>query len=261
MLFEKIRRTQKPVFIVLALMFGMGFVFLGVGSGTGGMNPLDIFTNGGGSGSGISDLSSKVKDNPKDATSWLALARAYQTNSQLTSALGAYQAYLSLKPKDPNVLIEAASLYDTYAAQQTQSAAGAQAKLQALQAMQSGTAVSGLKFANQFSPSLLVQMEAPYQTQVSQVQAQARGSLSQAASLWQRAADLQPTDSTLWRALAQDALQTQNYAGAVKAIKQVIKLEPGSQDHKQLVAYLKQLEPLAKSSQGAGSQPITPTSP
>jgi len=261
MLFEKIRRTQKPVFIVLALMFGMGFVFLGVGSGTGGMNPLDIFTNNSGSGSGIGDLSSKVKDNPKDAASWLALARAYQTNNQLASSLGAYQTYLALKPTDGNVLVEAASLYDSYAAKQTQSGASAQAKLQALQAMQSGTAVSGLKFADQFSPTLLVQMETPYQTQVSQVQAQARGSLSQAAALWQRAAEQQPTDSTLWRALAQDALQIQNYAEAVTAIKKVIKLEPDSQDHKQLVAYLKQLEPLAKSAQGGGNQPITPASP
>ena len=257
MLFEKIRRTQKPVFIVLALMFGIGFVFLGVGSGTGGLNPMDMFTNGG-SGSGISSLSSKVKDNPKDAQAWLDLARAYQTDNQLTSALGAYQAYLSLKPKDANVLIEAASLYDTYAAQQSQSAAGAQAQLQALQSMQSGTAVSGLKFADQFSPTLLVQLETPFQTKVSQVQAQARGSLSQAASLWQKAAELQPTDSTLWRALAQDSLQTQNYAEAVTAIKKVIKLEPNAQDHKQLVAYLKQLEPLAKASSTSGNQPTTP---
>ena len=214
-------------------MFGIGFVFLGVGSGAGGINPLDFLNSSSGSTSSINSLSAKVKDNPKDAAAWLALAQAYQGDGRTTRRWAPTSTTSRCGRRTATCLIEAASLYDTYAAQQTQSAAGAQAKLQALQAMQSGTAVSGLKFADQFSPSLLVQMETPYQTQVSQVQAQARGSLSQAASLWQQAAELQPTDSTLWRALAQDALQTQNYAEAVTAIKKVIKLEPDSQDHEQ----------------------------
>jgi len=77
MLFEKIRRTQKPVFIVLALMFGMGFVFLGVGSGTGGISLGNLIGNGGGSSSSISDLLDKVHHNPKDATSWQQLGDAY----------------------------------------------------------------------------------------------------------------------------------------------------------------------------------------
>ena len=55
MLFERIRRGQKPVFIFLAVMFGLGFVALGVGSGASGINLGDILnTSSGGSGS-ISD--------------------------------------------------------------------------------------------------------------------------------------------------------------------------------------------------------------
>jgi len=255
MLFEKIRRTQKPVFIVLALMFGIGFVFLGVGSGTGGMNPLDIFTNSS-SSSGIDSLSAKARENPKNAANWLNLARAYQADNQVAPALGAYQAYIALKPKDVTVLTEAASLYDSYATQQAQGGASAQARLQQLQAMQTATAVSSLKFASKFSQPLLTQMVTPLQTKASSIQAQVRASLAQAATLWQHAAQAEPTDSTLWRALAEDALQTQNYSLAVTALKRVIKLEPTSADHKQLVSYLKQLEPLAKAS--ANSTPVSP---
>ena len=42
MLFERIRRGQKPVFLFLAVMFGLGFVALGVGSGAGGINLGDL---------------------------------------------------------------------------------------------------------------------------------------------------------------------------------------------------------------------------
>ena len=38
MLFERIRRTQKPIFIFLAVMFGLGFVALGVGQGVNGVD-------------------------------------------------------------------------------------------------------------------------------------------------------------------------------------------------------------------------------
>ena len=45
MLFEKIRRTQKPVFIMLGVVFAISFAFLGVGSAANGVNPLDFFNS------------------------------------------------------------------------------------------------------------------------------------------------------------------------------------------------------------------------
>ena len=123
MLFEKIRRTQKPVFIFLALIFGFGFVLLGVGSGTGGVNPLDIFGNNSGSSSSIDDLNQQVKDHPNDSAAWLSLARAYAADQQYDPALGAYQTYLSLKPNDVRATASAATLYETRARQTSAAAA------------------------------------------------------------------------------------------------------------------------------------------
>jgi len=148
MLFEKIRRTQKPVFIFLALIFGFGFVLLGVGSGTGGVNPLDIFGNNSGSSSSIDDLNQQVKDHPNDSAAWLSLARAYAADQQYDPALGAYQTYLSLKPNDVRATASAATLYETRARQTSAEGSAYQAQLQALQSQQSalGQSADGSSF-------------------------------------------------------------------------------------------------------------------
>ena len=81
MLFERIRRTQKPVFIFLAVMFGLGFVALGVGQGANSIDLGSLFSSSSGSSSSgsISSLQSRVQSHPKDAGAWLQLARAYET--------------------------------------------------------------------------------------------------------------------------------------------------------------------------------------
>ena len=70
MLFEKIRRTQKPVFIFLGLVFALSFVFLGVGSGAGGISLGNLLGQSSGSSTpSTSDLLNKVHSDPKDAKS------------------------------------------------------------------------------------------------------------------------------------------------------------------------------------------------
>src|ERR1700745_3998847 len=100
MLFEKIRRTQKPVFITLGVVFALSFTLLGVGSGVGGISLGNLLSQSSGGGSGISALLGKVHSTPKNAGAWLELARAYETSGQTDPSLGAYQQYLQLKPKD-----------------------------------------------------------------------------------------------------------------------------------------------------------------
>ena len=70
MLFERIRRTQKPIFVFLAVTFAMGFVLLGVGQGAGSINALDFLTGGTSSSDPTSSLKDQVTKNPKDAAAW-----------------------------------------------------------------------------------------------------------------------------------------------------------------------------------------------
>ena len=81
MLFERIRRTQKPVFIFLAVMFAFGFALLGVGS-SGNVNALGFLNFGSSSSNPISKLSAQVAKSPQDARAWIQLAQAYVAANQ-----------------------------------------------------------------------------------------------------------------------------------------------------------------------------------
>jgi tetratricopeptide (TPR) repeat protein len=245
MLFEKIRRTQKPVFLFLALVFGLGFVLLGVGSGAGGVNPLDVFGNNA-TGDSIDDLNGQVKDHPDDADAWLDLARAYAADGQFDPALGAYRTYIGLRPKDSDEIVTTATLYERRARETAAEAAPYQEQLQRLQAQQSAVTASGLKLSSSFSQPLVTTLQQPLQTKTSEYQTRIQADLQQAISLWKQAVEIEPSNSSWWRAMANDALTVQDYPTALDALKQYVELEPQAADKKQIEQYIKQLEPIVK---------------
>ena len=100
MLFEKIRRTQKPVFIFLALIFGLGFVFLGVGSGAGGLNPLD-FLNSSSRSSRSTTSTTRCGATRRTRPPGSHLAQAYAADGQTEPALGAYQQLPAAEAQRP----------------------------------------------------------------------------------------------------------------------------------------------------------------
>ena len=252
MLFEKIRRTQKPVFIFLALIFGIGFVFLGVGSGAGGLNPLD-FLNSSSSSNSINDLNDKVRQHPQDADAWLKLAQAYSADNQTEPALGAYQQYLQLRPKDTNTLIATASLYEQSAQETAQKGSVYQQQLQELQGTTTAGGIGSLKFSQSLTSPIVTNLTTPLQQQVQSYQTQVAGALTQAIAMWKRVLQQQPTNSVYWRAMAQDALNAQDYKTAVTALKKVLELEPDASDKAQIQKYIKQLEPLTQVQTPSGS--------
>jgi cytochrome c-type biogenesis protein CcmH/NrfG len=245
MLFEKIRRTQKPVFIVLAVTFGLGFVLLGVGSGTGGVNPLDIFGNNSSSAGSIADLNSKVRENPKNSTAWLDLAQAYAADGQLDPAIGAYQQYLQLKPNDVRAVASAATLYETRAQRTRAQGQGYQTALQALQSQQSALGMTNLKLSSQFSEPLLSSLQTPLQTKATDFQTRISSDLKQATGLWKQATGIESTNPIYWKALANDAIQTQDYKTALDALQQYLKVSPLAGDAAEIKKIIKQLKPLA----------------
>jgi len=96
--FTRIRRKQKWVFLVLAVLFAVSFTALGVGSGTGG--GLEQVWNGLlGSGSDpVSKAQGEIKTNP--AQGYRDLASAYLTKNDLPSAITALKSYVAIKKKD-----------------------------------------------------------------------------------------------------------------------------------------------------------------
>jgi tetratricopeptide (TPR) repeat protein len=260
MLFEKIRRTQKPVFIFLGAVFALSFVFLGVGSGVGGISLGDLLgTNTSSGTASISSLNDQVRQNPKDSGAWLRLADAYELDGQADPALGAYLQYLQLKPKDVNTTSRVAGLYETRASQLSGEAQSWQTLASQYQPTSGLLPSSADKLTAAFPSSLVTSAQQPYQQKSQTLQQQAQGDVSQAVALWKKAIALSPEDSTLERSLYRDALFLQDYATAYDAVKRVLVLEPDAPDKKQLQSLLKQLKPLAHLNSGSGT--TTPSAP
>jgi tetratricopeptide (TPR) repeat protein len=254
MLFEKIRRTQKPVFIFLGAVFALSFVFLGVGSGVGGISLGDLLGTGASSGGSISGLNDKVKKDPQNATAWLQLADAYQADQQTDPALGAYQQYLGLRPKDVNTITLAAGLYESRAQELATQASYWNALSSQYQASNGLLSNSASKLQSAFPSPVVTAVQQPLQQKASAYQQQAQGDITEAISLWKRAIVISPSDSSLDRALYRDALAIQDYKTAYDAVTAVLKLEPTAPDKAQLTTLQSQLKPLA----GAGTT-TTPT--
>lgn len=257
MLFEKIRRTQKPVFIALGAVFALSFVFLGVGSGVGGISLGNLIGNGS-STSSISDLLDKVHQNPKNATAWQQLGDAYQADGQTDPALGAYQQYLSLRPKDVDTVTLTAGLYEIRAQNLSAQAQYWQGLSSQYQSVSSALPSTASKLQSAFPSPLVTSLQQPLQSKAQTFQQQAQGDLTQAIVLWKKAIVLSPQDSSFERSLARDALNSQDYATAYQAVQAILKLEPTAPDKKQLTTLLGQLKPLAAIKSSTGTTTTTP---
>ena len=112
--FSRLRNHAKWAYVFLAVAFVLGFVLLGVGSGSNGLS--DIFQSAFGSGSSsggasIGSLQKKVDKEPQNATAWRDLATAYEQKQRTQEAVNALQRYTALKPKDDTGFSELAAQY------------------------------------------------------------------------------------------------------------------------------------------------------
>src|ERR1700740_1940004 len=78
--FIRLRRQAKPAYLILAVLFGVTFAFLGVGSGANGglaqrFPGLNIFSSG---GTSISKAQKEIQKHPNDAKGYRDLATAYE---------------------------------------------------------------------------------------------------------------------------------------------------------------------------------------
>jgi hypothetical protein len=96
--FTRLQRKQKWVFAVLAIVFAISFVALGVGSGNGtGLESLYNSILGSGSNA-VGKAQGEIKTDPLKG--YRDLATAYVTQNNLTGAVDSLQSYLKLKKTD-----------------------------------------------------------------------------------------------------------------------------------------------------------------
>ena len=260
MLFERIRRTQKPVFIFLAAMFALGFVALGVGQGAGGINIGDLFSSGSGSSGSVSGLVSRVESHPKDAGAWLRLARTYEAESQTNAAISAFQSYLALRPNDQTSLFTTASLFEQRGRAIVQKVQQAQAAANAYTQVSAGSVVGSLKLGSALTHPLMNTLATPATTVASTLESSAVTDFAQAMGLRQRLVKLSPRNGNYQLQLARDAYATQSYDLVAKSLQAYIDLTPNlsKANKKKLESEVAQFKILAKTSpsQGGGTSPV-----
>lgn len=235
--FMRLRRGQRWLYALLAVVFGLTFAGVGVGSGSGGLSQLYSGLFGAG-GNPVSKAKGEIKKHP--AKGYRDLATAYETKGDMTQAMSALQSYLALKKKDADVwselggleLSQAQSVTTQYqAVQQSAQLADPSAPFQP-----GGTLGSAIGTNSAYSAA-----SQQASTQTSTLYQQVTTHLSAAVTDYQKAAKLQPKDPTAQEQLATAAINAGNGPVAVKALKRYLKLYPNAPQKTQIEGEIKAL--------------------
>jgi tetratricopeptide (TPR) repeat protein len=102
MFFPRLRNQAKWAFVFLILVFGGGFIFLGVGSGGLDLGQLlrDAFGNQGASTGSVSDAQDAVRERPFNAPARRKLAETLEQKGRTDEAIAAWSEFVRLRPRD-----------------------------------------------------------------------------------------------------------------------------------------------------------------
>jgi tetratricopeptide (TPR) repeat protein len=240
MFFPKLRRQAKWMFVFLALVFGLGFVLFGVGSGSGGLSDLlqgnfDLLGSGSTAEKDADKARDRIKKNPNDAQAYRDLATALQTQSKPDEAIAALEQYRTLRPKDTEALSELGALY-------LREAEEARTRANAIQ-IEAGASTASSLFAPDPSSKLGQALSASsdplagydpinraVQADVTQRSSSAysamSGAYTKAVSVFEDVAQANPTDPNAWSQLAQTAEAANNTQLAITAYEKFLELAP-----------------------------------
>ena len=236
----RLRRHAKWMFVLLALVFGLGFVLFGVGAG--GVGVGDVFRgSGGGEAQSVSDARGETEDRPNDAQAWRSLATAHETEGQTAEAIIALNRAIELDPKDASALRELAGLHLTRATEHQRSAQEVQLRAAYLAPGQSfpllvsptGQAV----VTDPFSTAVNASLGARIQTELQNAQSEA----GLAVNAYERLAKLLPQDPNVQLELAQAAQQVGDTTTAIAAYERFLELAPDDPSASVVRDQLKQL--------------------
>jgi tetratricopeptide (TPR) repeat protein len=258
MFFPKLRRRAKWVFVLLALVFGGGFVIFGVGSNLpSGLGDIlqDVSRDNAPS---VDDARDRVREDPRDPEAQLALADALQQNQRPEEAIAPLERYIKLRPRDEEALRELASLYSAkanrlsndlnVAALEYQDASTGQLVLPKL----SGEAAQGLFQGGAFEQALVNEKLERY----NEILTASQQASSDAQRAYERTVKLAPRDPQLRLLLASSAEQAGDVKAAIGAYERFLKLAPEDSSAPSVRRAIKELRRQAQSS--GNSTTVTP---
>ena len=253
MFFPKLRSQAKWVFVFLVLVFALGFVVFGVGSG-GGVGLGDLFNNDNTSSSTASedDARDRIKKNPSDAQAYSDLSQALQTKGDVRGAVAPLKKYTQLRPKNVDGLTQLAGLYSTLGFR-------LQPQIQALAATSDPTLDNALNSGITIGKATVVAPN-PIQSATSAVSSdrltklytQQQRDFKQAETTYKRIAKIQPRDAPTQLQLGQAAQQAGDAQTAIAAFVRFTQLAPDDPTTPLVKQTIKQLREASTASVAAG---------
>ena len=228
MFFPRLRRQVKWMFVLLALVFGVGYVVFGVGgSGTGLGDVLNSGAGGTNGAPSVSEARKQVEQNPKDAKALRALATAYQTDARTDEAADTLERYVVLRPNDVSALQELAGLYLGESNRRQQEAQEAQyvGSFEASNTIFSQPLDLGGDQSLGQDP-IAQAVSTKTNEAVTKAYTAASTALSKAQSTYERLAAAAPKDAGIQLQLAQTAQQGGDTKVAIAAYGRFLKLAP-----------------------------------
>jgi Flp pilus assembly protein TadD len=233
MFFPRLRNQAKWAFVFLILVFGGGFVFLGVGSGGLDLGQLlrDAFGNKGSSTGSVSKAQEKVRERPFNALARKDLASALEQKGRIDEAIAAWREYTRLRPRDINARKHLGQLQlgqaDRYF-REAQLAAVAQQEASAGATFgSSGTGSFGEALGQD---PIAAALTTKLSTQFQQASANYQSAATQAVATFQSIVKLRPDDQEALFSLAQAADTLRQVDVAVRAYTRLLDfdLDPGT---------------------------------
>jgi cytochrome c-type biogenesis protein CcmH/NrfG len=250
MFFMRLRRSTKPMFIFLALVFALSFVFLGVGSGSSGIGDLlrgnfHIFGGGSSSGTSVSGAEKRIEKNPRDAAAYRDLAHAYEANGNTTKAIDALNSYTRLRSKDTSALTELAGQYLSQADAARQQAITAQSALTSASLLTPYPVAGKLGTALGQNP-ITEASTSGAQTAFTTAYQKMQTAYSAAVGAYKRVTTRTPNDPTVQLQLASTAESANDAKTAIAAYKRFLRLAPDDPSAPSVKQHIKQLESSSK---------------
>ena len=244
--FNRLRTHAKWVFVLLIVVFGLGFVLFGVGSSSLGLGDILNGVGGGGSsGPSVSKALKATEKNPKDAQAWNDLASAYDLQGDYASAIPAWVKFTQLRPKNIDGFTRLATDYDQQFTLQSQLAQSAQSAAQSSPQTDFGPPSSsalGRALGSLSNPINTSTPSSDAGQQFTDALQAMQGTAALRLGAYQRLAKLQPSESGAQLQLGQAAIDAGNTAVAIGAYKQFLKLAPDDPSAPQARAQIKALE-------------------
>jgi tetratricopeptide (TPR) repeat protein len=249
MFFPKLRAHARWVFVLLAIVFAGGFVFLGVGSGSGIGDLLSnwgsLFGSSGGASAQVKSDRSKIAKNPHDYSAYKDLATALATDGKIDEAIATLQKLKTLQPKDVDGLTQLASLYLRKADQVRTQGAAIQAQSAGLTDSSTFTPAGNSKLAQAYqslSDPIVSAVQGQENSKLQGIYSQLTAAYGQAVSAYQDVAKVSPNDPSVQFALAQTAEQASDTKTAIAAYKAFLKLAPDDPTAPAVRQRIKQLQ-------------------